>query len=38
MNRARDRAGKMKYAAAMWLLGMPLPIIAIAAFWGGCDW
>ncbi len=32
------RWGKVRYAAAMWLLGMPLPIILIALFVRGCDW
>jgi thiamine monophosphate kinase len=31
------RYGKVKYALAMWLLGLPLPIIIIALFVGGCD-
>lgn len=34
---AKLRSGKIKYALAMWLLGLPLPIILIALFWGGCD-
>jgi hypothetical protein len=33
----RDRAGKIKYGLAAWLLGLPLPIIILALFWGGCD-
>jgi hypothetical protein len=32
------RAGKIRYGVAMWLLGLPLPIIIIALFWRGCDW
>ena len=32
------RAGEIKYGLAAWLLGLPLPIIIIALFWGGCDW
>jgi hypothetical protein len=32
-----DRSGKIKYGLAAWLLGLPLPIIIIALFWGGCD-
>lgn len=32
-----SRAGKIKYGLAAWLLGLPLPIIVIALFWGGCD-
>jgi len=32
-----DRAGKIKYGIAAWLLGLPLPIIIIALLWGGCD-
>ena len=35
---AKQRAGKVKYALAMWLLGLPLPIILIALFVRGCDW
>jgi hypothetical protein len=31
------RAGKIKYGLAAWLLGLPLPIIILALFWGGCD-
>ncbi len=34
----RNRAGKVKYALAMWLLGLPLPIVLIALFVRGCDW
>jgi hypothetical protein len=30
------RWGKIRYAAAAWLLGLPLPIILIALLWGGC--
>ena len=30
------RAGKLRYGLAAWLLGLPLPIIIIALFWGGC--
>ncbi len=33
-----QRAGKIKYGLAAWLLGLPLPIIIIALFWRGCDW
>lgn len=32
-----DRSGKIKYGALAWLLGLPLPIILIALFYGGCD-
>jgi hypothetical protein len=32
-----DRAGKIKYGLAAWLLGLPIPIIILALFWGGCD-
>jgi hypothetical protein len=32
------RSGKIKYALAAWLLGLPLPIIIIALFVRGCDW
>jgi hypothetical protein len=31
------RSGKIKYGALAWLLGLPLPIILIALFYGGCD-
>lgn len=31
-----NRAGRISYAAAAWLLGLPLPIIIIALLWGGC--
>ncbi len=30
------RAGKIRYAAAAWLLGLPIPVIIIALLWGGC--
>ena len=36
--RVAQRAGKVKYALAMWLLGLPLPIVLIALFYRGCDW
>lgn len=32
------RAGKVRYAAAAWLLGLPLPIILLALIFRGCDW
>jgi hypothetical protein len=32
-----DRAGKIKYGIAAWLLGLPIPIIILALLWGGCD-
>ncbi len=32
-----DRAGKIKYGLAAWMLGLPIPIIILALFWGGCD-
>ncbi len=35
--RIQDRAGKIKYGLFAWLLGLPIPIIIIALFWGGCD-
>lgn len=35
---AKQRAGKVRYALAMWLLGLPLPIVLIALFVRGCDW
>jgi hypothetical protein len=34
---AADRSGKIKYGIFAWLLGLPLPIILIALFYGGCD-
>jgi len=34
----RQRAGKIKYGLAAWLLGLPLPIVIIALFYRGCDW
>ena len=33
---ATPREGKIRYAAAAWLLGLPLPVIIIALLWGGC--
>ena len=32
-----DRSGKIKYGILAWLIGLPLPIILIAMFLGGCD-
>ena len=32
-----ERSGKIKYGIFAWLLGLPLPIILIALFYGGCD-
>jgi len=37
MRRAADRAGKIKYGMVAWLIGLPLPIVILALFWGGCD-
>ena len=37
LKRAADRAGKIKYGLVAWLIGLPLPIIILAFFWGGCD-
>lgn len=37
MSAARQRAGKIKYGIAAWLLGLPLPIILLALFFRGCD-
>ncbi len=34
----KNRAGKLRYGVAAWLLGLPLPIIIIALFVRGCDW
>jgi hypothetical protein len=33
-----QRAGKIKYGLAAWLLGLPLPIVILALFFRGCDW
>jgi len=33
-----SRSGKIKYAAAAWLLGLPIPIVILALLFGGCDW
>ena len=38
LKQARRRAGKVKYALAAWLLGLPLPIILLALVFRGCDW
>ncbi len=35
--RRLDRAGKIKYGIAAWLLGLPLPIILLALIYRGCD-
>jgi hypothetical protein len=32
-----DRSGKIKYGILAWLIGLPLPIVLIALFLGGCD-
>jgi hypothetical protein len=32
-----ERSGKIKYGILAWLLGLPLPIILLALFFGGCD-
>ena len=32
-----ERGGKIKYGILAWLLGLPLPIILLALFFGGCD-
>jgi hypothetical protein len=34
---ADQRSGKIKYGIFAWLLGLPLPIILLALFFGGCD-
>ena len=36
--RSMQRAGKIKYGWAAWLLGLPLPIVILALFFRGCDW
>jgi len=33
-----ERAGKIKYGLAAWLLGLPLPIVILALIFRGCDW
>ena len=33
---SEPREGRIRYAAAAWLLGLPLPFILIALMWGGC--
>lgn len=33
-----QRAGKIRYGLAAWLIGLPLPLIIIALFIRGCDW
>lgn len=33
------REGKVRFALAAWLLGLPLPIILLALLFGGCtEW
>lgn len=32
-----QRAAKIRYALAAWLIGLPLPIIIIALLIGGCN-
>jgi hypothetical protein len=34
--KARERAGKIRYGLAAILLGLPLPIVILAFLWGGC--
>jgi hypothetical protein len=31
------RWGKIRYGLAALLLGLPLPVVIIALFWGGCS-
>ncbi len=35
---AETRSGKIKYALAAWLVGLPLPFILLALVFRGCDW
>jgi hypothetical protein len=35
-NPPHTRLGRISYAGIAWLLGLPLPIVVIALFWGGC--
>jgi hypothetical protein len=37
LRNAASRAGKIKYGLVAWLIGLPLPVIILALFWGGCD-
>jgi hypothetical protein len=36
-SKLHERGGKVKYALAAWLLGLPLPIVILALFFRGCD-
>jgi bacteriorhodopsin len=38
LTRASQRAGKIRYAAIAWLIGLPIPIIILAWLIGGVDW
>jgi hypothetical protein len=33
----RDRSGKIKYALAGWLLGLPTIVVILLLFFRGCD-
>jgi hypothetical protein len=35
--RGSGHAGKIKYGLLGWLIGLPIPIVIILLFWGGCD-
>lgn len=37
MSDIASRAGKIKYALALWLMGAPLFLVIIALFARGCD-
>ena len=36
-NGMQQRRGKIKYALLGWMFGLPIPVIVILLFWGGCD-
>ncbi len=36
MSMLREEAGKVKTAALLWLIGVPLPIVLIVALLRGC--
>jgi hypothetical protein len=32
-----NRSGKVRYALAFWLLGLPIPLVILALLFGGCN-
>ncbi len=32
-----NRTGKVRYALAFWLLGLPIPLVILALLFRGCD-